>query len=131
MFFKKGILSTGLSFAILLPSASLSHGHALSDHTVFFHSSAIVAEDEKTEFSPDIKEKAKDLKSKFKKGEITEDHYHEEMKKIKPKKCSHKRGSKLSAEDKAKLKALKAQLENGEITTQEFKKQFKGLQNKE
>jgi uncharacterized membrane protein len=124
MHFKKSIISTGLSLALLMPSA------AFASQDIQSQGSNTAQDQQKTELSSETKAKVKALKTKLHNGEITKEQFHQELKEILPEgyKCKHKhKHPKLSEEDKAKVKELKAKLQNKEITKDEFKAEFKKI----
>lgn len=84
----------------------------------------------KQEIPEEIKVQIKELKEKFKNGEINKEQFHDEMKKLFPnkshfnKKCSFKE---LPEEIKLELKELKKKLINGEITEEQFQEEIDNI----
>lgn len=129
MHFKKLVISTALSLTLLLPSAAFANNGNLTEGADL--NKSITTEKVSTqspELTPEIKDKIKDLKIKVRNGEITNEQFHQEVKKILPKDIhfKHKKFN-LSNQEKEQLKELKIKLENGEITKEEFKEEMKTI----
>ncbi len=144
MSFRKYALSAALSLALLMPAAA--NGQLNNHQREAFPNSQLVTtaaraaatelySNPDTELAPEIKAQMKELKEKFKKGEITKEQFHQEMKKLFPDGYKPHKGKgphkNLSDEDKAKLQELKTKLDNGELDKEEFMKQKKELFHKD
>lgn len=138
MHFRKGIVSTALSLALLMPSFASANNDTqplLKGKSLSFHTNKIAVEQvliTKPDLTPEVKAKLEELKSKLKNGEITKDQFHQEIKKVLPEGFHYKHKKKgchkeLSDEARVKLDELKSKFKNGEITKEEFRKEMKKI----
>jgi len=143
MHFRKGVLSTALSLALLMPSFAyagtsstvLQNGNNFGNFNKTIGSRIQVEQNlqsPKPELAPETKTKIQELITKLKNEEITNDQFREELKKIMPENHEFKHREKefhkeLSDETKAKLEELKVKLKNGEITKDQFKEELKQI----
>ena len=126
---KKRVILLALSLVLAIPAVSFAN----DDLTILANDrlgNKILHEEkghcDRKEIPEETKVKIKELKEKFKKGEIDKEQYDEEMKKLFPEKPhldDKDSFNELPEETKSKLQELKKKLLNGEITEKQFQEE--------